>query len=92
MGEFEKNFFVLASMQGLFLLLRCAQKVHGGPELNMRKVKKQQTAKISKGYRLLPETHELIYAIQYQLNCDQDTAVNKACKKYFSYLKNKLKQ
>ncbi|MBL8015931.1 MAG: hypothetical protein JNK43_01570 [Ignavibacteria bacterium] len=57
----------------------------------MRKVKKQAPAKISKGYRLLPETHELIYRIQFLLGSDQDTAISRACRKYFNYLKQRAK-
>jgi len=56
-----------------------------------RRAKKKLPEKISKGYRLLPETHELIYRIQFLLGSDLDTAISRACRKYFNYLKQRAK-
>jgi len=42
--------------------------------------------KISKGYRLKKETHDLVYKIQEILKSDQDTAISKACRRYYTEL------
>ncbi len=42
--------------------------------------------KISKGYRLKPETHNLVYKIQEMINGDQDEAIANACRMYFKEL------
>jgi hypothetical protein len=39
--------------------------------------------KISKGYRLKPETHRLIHKIQRSINGDQDEAIMAACMAFF---------
>ena len=54
-----------------------------------RRVKKANAEKISKGYRLSPATHELIYRIQYLLNSDLDTAISRACQRYYRQLVRK---
>ena len=45
--------------------------------------------KISKGYRLKPETHDLVYKIQEAINGDQDEAIANACKVYYALLSSK---
>lgn len=52
--------------------------------------------KISKGYRLSPETHNMIKQIQSILNVNTDIVLNKACSKFLIEIqnnttKNKLK-
>lgn len=52
--------------------------------------------KISKGYRLSPETHNMIKQIQNLLNVNTDIVLNKACSKFLIEIqnnttKNKLK-
>lgn len=52
--------------------------------------------KISKGYRLSPETHNMIKQIQSILNVNTDVVLNKACSKFLTEIqnntnKNKLK-
>jgi len=42
--------------------------------------------KISKGYRLKPETHKLVHRIQRTINGDQDEAITAACLAYFNAL------
>ena len=50
---------------------------------------KKKSVKISKGYRLKPSTHKIIYKIQALINGDQDEAIAKACRKYYTELKKK---
>ncbi len=45
--------------------------------------------KISKGYRLKPETHNLVYKIQKAINGDQDEAIANACRMYYNELSSK---
>ncbi len=40
--------------------------------------------KVSKGYRLKPETHKLVSKIQKSINGDRDEAVMAACIAYFN--------
>ena len=40
--------------------------------------------KISKGYRLKPETHILVNKIQEIINGDQDEAIANACRMYYN--------
>jgi hypothetical protein len=42
--------------------------------------------KVSKGYRLKPETHKLVNKIQKSINGDRDEAVAAACAAYFNNL------
>ena len=57
----------------------------------IKKVKNQETImnlrkkikKISKGYRLKPETHNLVHKIQEMINGDQDEAIANACRMYY---------
>jgi hypothetical protein len=51
---------------------------------------KKKSIKISKGYRLKPSTHKIIYKIQKLISGDQEMAVGNACRKYYSELKKKL--
>jgi hypothetical protein len=50
---------------------------------------KKKSEKISKGYRLKPSTHKLIYKIQELISGDQEMAVGNACRKYYRELKRK---
>jgi hypothetical protein len=50
---------------------------------------KKKSIKISKGYRLKPSTHKLIYKIQELISGDQEMAVGNACRKYYRELKEK---
>lgn len=43
--------------------------------------------KIPKGYRLRPETHELIKRLQNMLDTSIDTVIYKACSEYYIKLK-----
>ena len=45
--------------------------------------------KISKGYRLKPETHNLVYRIQEAINGDQDEAIANACRMYYAELSSR---
>ena len=45
----------------------------------MRKINNK---KISKGYRLKPETHKMIRTISKQVRGDLDYAINSACRKF----------
>ena len=51
--------------------------------------------KISKGYRLRPETHKMIKQIQNILNVNTDVVLNEVCSKFLTDIqninKNKLK-
>jgi hypothetical protein len=40
--------------------------------------------KISKSYRLKPETHNLVRKIQELINDDEDEVIAKACRMYYS--------
>jgi hypothetical protein len=51
---------------------------------------KKKSVKISKGYRLKPSTHKLIYKIQELISGDQEMAVGNACRKYYRELKKKI--
>jgi hypothetical protein len=53
---------------------------------------KKKIIKISKGYRLKPSTHKIIYRIQELISGDQEMAVGNACRKYYRelILKKKL--
>lgn len=44
--------------------------------------------KISKGYRLKPETHEMIIRIKQVLREDTDNAINTACRKFLEGIKS----
>ncbi len=59
-------------------------------------MEKINEVKISKGYRLSPETHNMIKQIQNILNVNTDIVLNKVCSKFLSEIqnntnKNKLK-
>jgi len=43
---------------------------------------KTKSTKISKGYRLKPETHEIINTLQEKLRTDADTIISAACRKF----------
>jgi hypothetical protein len=47
---------------------------------------KKKIIKISKGYRLKPSTHKIIYRIQELISGDQEMAVGNACRKYYREL------
>ena len=54
----------------------------------------RKQVKISKGYRLLPETHKKILKIKKLLKTDADKVIFSACVHYTDHiinLKNKLK-
>jgi hypothetical protein len=51
---------------------------------------KKKVIKISKGYRLKPSTHKLIYKIQELISGDQEMAVGNACRRYYRELKKKV--
>ncbi len=44
--------------------------------------------KISKGYRLKPETHKLISILQARLKTDADSVISAACRKLHKEIKN----
>jgi len=44
--------------------------------------------KISKGYRLRPETHKLIKRIQNLLDTSSDSVIYKACLEYYNKIKS----
>lgn len=48
--------------------------------------------KISKGYRLKTETHELILKIKQTIKADSDNAINTACSKFLNELKKNKKK
>lgn len=50
------------------------------------KTYRKKINKISKGYRLKPETHKLVYKIQRSINGDQDEAIMAACMAFFNSL------
>ena len=47
---------------------------------------KKKSDKVSKGYRLKPATHKIIYKIQEIICGDQDEAIAKACRMYYRTL------
>lgn len=47
------------------------------------KTYRKKINKVSKGYRLKPETHKLVYKIQRAINGDQDEAIMAACTAFF---------
>jgi len=49
---------------------------------------KYHREKISKGYRLKPETHEKIKKVKIILDSDTDYALNKACEKLLKEIEN----
>jgi hypothetical protein len=51
---------------------------------------KKKSVKISKGYRLKPSTHKIIYKIQELISGDQEMAVGCACRKYYRELKKNV--
>lgn len=48
-----------------------------------------ENKKIAKGYRLRPETHEMITKIKNVLKEDSDKAINTACRKFLEEIKKK---
>lgn len=44
--------------------------------------------KISKGYRLRPETHKMIKQIQNILNVNTDVVLNEVCSKFLTEIQN----
>lgn len=50
------------------------------------KTYRKKINKVSKGYRLKPETHKLVYKIQRSINGDQDEAIMAACMAFFNNL------
>ena len=50
------------------------------------KTYRKKITKVSKGYRLKPETHKLVNKIQKSINGDRDEAVMAACMAYFNSL------
>ena len=57
--------------------------------ITLMKTYRKKITKISKGYRLKPETHKLVNKIQKSINGDRDEAVAAACVAYFSSLGSK---
>ncbi len=53
---------------------------------------KKKSGKISRGYRLKIDTHDLILKIQKYLRTDKDTAVAEACKMYYAGLQKEEKE
>ena len=53
------------------------------------KTYRKKITKVSKGYRLKPETHKLVNKIQKSINGDRDEAVMAACVAYFSSIGSK---
>ncbi len=52
----------------------------------IKKIAGSNNGKTARGYRLKPETHELIIMIQKILKSDQDSAIAGACNMYFNEL------
>lgn len=50
---------------------------------------KPKIRKISKGYRLKPETHELIKVLQEMFDTSADTIIYKACEQYYNQMVKK---
>jgi hypothetical protein len=50
---------------------------------------KKKPIKYSKGYRLRPETHELISRIQRRLDTSSDSVLFNACREYYIKIKSK---
>ncbi len=50
---------------------------------------KSKSEKISKGYRLKPETHELVKKIQKMLDTSSDSVIYKACEEYYKKITTK---
>jgi len=51
----------------------------------------RKAEKISKGYRLKPSTHRLVFKIQAMLGSNQDMVISCACRKYYNELVKKEK-
>jgi hypothetical protein len=52
----------------------------------VKKMTNKKTCKRTRGYRLKPETHQLIVKIQRILKSDQDMAIAGACSMYYAEL------
>ncbi len=50
---------------------------------------KTKPKKISKGYRLKPETHELIKVLQEMFDTSADTIIYNACELYYNQIVKK---
>ena len=55
-------------------------------KLKAKKMPNGKTNKRTRGYRLKPETHQLIVKIQKLLGSDQDMAIAGACSMYYAEL------
>ncbi len=55
---------------------------------------KAENKKIAKGYRLKPETHEIINELKKAVRGDTDFAISIACRKFLNEMKsiNKIKE
>lgn len=51
-----------------------------------KKMTNKKTSKRTRGYRLKPETHQLIVKIQKMLKSDQDMAIAGACSMFYAEL------
>jgi hypothetical protein len=60
----------------------------------MRNKENNRTEAVAKGYRLKPETHELVNKLQKQIRATKDEIISRACKMYYNSVvrsqKNKL--
>jgi len=52
---------------------------------------KSENRKIARGYRLKPETHEIIHEVKQALKGDIDFAINTACKKFLNEIRTNKK-
>lgn len=50
---------------------------------------KSKSKKISKGYRLKPETHDLVKSLQEMFDTSTDTIISRACKLYYEQIVKK---
>lgn len=53
---------------------------------------KAKSKKISKGYRLKPETHQLIKRLQILLDTSSDSVIYKACSEFYIKIKSNYKK
>lgn len=68
---------------------RCTANAQSEHRREIEMIIKKKVKKISKGYRLKPDTHSLIKEIQEILQVDQDAVITKACRMLYKEMKRK---
>lgn len=85
----SENFFVLVPSAGYLCNIKV--HVHFEKERKMRKKQKNMNEAIAKGYRLKPETHELVEQLSRKICGSKDEVISRACRMFNSSVERKIR-